>query len=368
VTGASTPARPTSCRQLIGRPAPQVSGAAGRPSLPRRSTARFHLAPHQPRPHRRGLSAEHLDQGSRPHRSASAAAQTPDLAQGGGNDAPTRSPACASNVAGEFLMPISASTEDRISVHDSPIALRRMLSQIPRVCRHGGTALPMSRNPDQAQESRRPARPFAPSPGRKRVASTSIAPSSVGLGAGEHVPLPSVSSSALAAITPSSPWLDRPPIADVSASRSVPTARPAFESLIRRCGPTPRGAARSVELHPPIALGAAGISFPARFQETLQGPFGARRFEDAISSATRPTARLPINAWVEEKTWPKIRDLIPQGALDSSPARPDATHLFKGVAGSPVSPRQTQEEDFHVTADRTVRVPFRHLTSRLPTR
>ena len=70
-------------------------------------------------------------------------------------------------------------------------------------------------------------------------------------------------------------------------------------------------------------------------------------------------SRLKINQWVEEKTQDKIKDLIPQGALD------DMTRLvltnaiyFKGDWASQFDKAQTQDARFYVSPDTTVTAPL----------
>jgi serpin B len=70
-------------------------------------------------------------------------------------------------------------------------------------------------------------------------------------------------------------------------------------------------------------------------------------------------ARSWINAWVEEQTENKIRDLIPQGVLTVLTRLVLVNAIyFKGNWASQFDPDLTQEAPFWVTPDRTVPVPM----------
>ena len=61
-------------------------------------------------------------------------------------------------------------------------------------------------------------------------------------------------------------------------------------------------------------------------------------------------ARQQINAWVEQKTEDKIKDLIPSGALNSRTRLVLANAIyFKGNWASPFAPKLTRLAPFHVT-------------------
>jgi serine protease inhibitor len=73
------------------------------------------------------------------------------------------------------------------------------------------------------------------------------------------------------------------------------------------------------------------------------------------------TARLKINAWAEEKTERKIRELIPPGVIDEL-TRLVLTNAiyFKGSWASQFDPALTRDAPFSVAADRQVQVPMMH--------
>ncbi len=74
-------------------------------------------------------------------------------------------------------------------------------------------------------------------------------------------------------------------------------------------------------------------------------------------------ARQTINAWVEERTERKIRDLFPQGTIngDTRLVLTNAIY-FKGQWITQFDKRQTKNEAFHVSPDRSVNVPMMRLT------
>lgn len=70
-------------------------------------------------------------------------------------------------------------------------------------------------------------------------------------------------------------------------------------------------------------------------------------------------ARTTINRWVEEKTREKIRDLIAQGNLDPLTRLVLVNAIyFKGSWASRFDAARTEEADFQVAADSTVKVPM----------
>jgi serpin B len=139
---------------------------------------------------------------------------------------------------------------------------------------------------------------------------------------------------------------------------------PAFGSLIASLRP-PAGAKPAYELHTANALwGQRGYHFLPAYLATLRGPFAAAFEEVDFRGATEP-ARRTINTWVERQTAGKIQDLIASGVLDAS-TRLVLTNAiyFKGSWEKPFRGAQTREDDFHVAAGRTVRVPLMHQTGR----
>jgi serpin B len=70
-------------------------------------------------------------------------------------------------------------------------------------------------------------------------------------------------------------------------------------------------------------------------------------------------ARLSINKWVEEQTNDKIKDLIPPGVLNAL-TRLVLTNAiyFKGLWVKQFDKKETREEDFRVSPEKTVKVPM----------
>ena len=81
---------------------------------------------------------------------------------------------------------------------------------------------------------------------------------------------------------------------------------------------------------------------------------------DFVNNTER--ARAVINQWVEAQTQEKIKDLLPRGTLTPR-TRLVLTNAiyFKGDWTRPFRKEATREEDFHVTGDKTTRVPLMHL-------
>jgi len=70
-------------------------------------------------------------------------------------------------------------------------------------------------------------------------------------------------------------------------------------------------------------------------------------------------SRQTINQWVEDKTNEKIKDLIPEGALDAM-TRLVLTNAiyFKGDWALKFDPAATKDTPFHISADKTVTAPL----------
>uniref|UniRef100_A0A1E1XBS3 Putative serpin n=1 Tax=Amblyomma aureolatum TaxID=187763 RepID=A0A1E1XBS3_9ACAR len=65
-------------------------------------------------------------------------------------------------------------------------------------------------------------------------------------------------------------------------------------------------------------------------------------------------ARLAVNAWVEEATKSKIKDLLPVGTVDYDTALVLVNAVyFKGLWKEPFKPRRTSQKVFHTSKDKT---------------
>ena len=79
-------------------------------------------------------------------------------------------------------------------------------------------------------------------------------------------------------------------------------------------------------------------------------------------SADAEGSRKVINEWVEERTEDRIKDLIPEGALEPATLLVLTNAIyFKGFWSTQFDPDATQDQDFRVTPDRTVKVPMMYL-------
>jgi serpin B len=96
---------------------------------------------------------------------------------------------------------------------------------------------------------------------------------------------------------------------------SLPPARlhPAFGGVIRAINPP--GARRAAELHTANALWSqTGAPFKRDFRQTAQESYAAA-LEELDFRRAPETARRTINAWVEQQTRERIKDLIREGVL-----------------------------------------------------
>ncbi len=103
--------------------------------------------------------------------------------------------------------------------------------------------------------------------------------------------------------------------------------------------------------------GQKGYPFLPEFIELNKKYFRSGLSE--LDFAQSEEARKTINTWVEDKTNDKIKDLIPAGAIDAL-TRLVLTNAiyFKGDWSIKFKEENTKESDFHVTAQKTVKVPL----------
>jgi serpin B len=106
--------------------------------------------------------------------------------------------------------------------------------------------------------------------------------------------------------------------------------------------------------------GQAGSAFEQDFLDTLAVHYAAgMRLVDYEKDAE--AARKEINAWVSQSTEKKIKDLIPQGALDALTRLVLANAVyFKAAWLHPFEPDATQPGPFHLLDGRTVDAPMMH--------
>ncbi|WOX55150.1 serpin family protein [Methanoculleus palmolei] len=76
-------------------------------------------------------------------------------------------------------------------------------------------------------------------------------------------------------------------------------------------------------------------------------------------------SRETINRWVEEQTEDKIRDLLPAGSIDTMTRLVITNAIyFKGTWVKQFDANETEEEDFRIAPNETVRVPMMQRTDR----
>lgn len=114
--------------------------------------------------------------------------------------------------------------------------------------------------------------------------------------------------------------------------------------------------------------GQQGSHFRPDFLALTRDAYGAELAPVDFARQTEP-ARLKINAWVEDRTRGKIRDLIQPGDLDPMTRLVLANAIyFKGDWSSPFDKGKTREAPFHAPGGRDVRVPLMNRRSRLAIR
>ncbi len=104
----------------------------------------------------------------------------------------------------------------------------------------------------------------------------------------------------------------------------------------------------------------SGESFQPPFLEDATKVFHAGLEQMNFITEAEP-ARAKINAWVAKQTADKITDLLPEGSVNPN-TRLVITNAvyFKGEWDSKFNQAATQREDFHLTADQTVRTELMH--------
>jgi serpin B len=97
------------------------------------------------------------------------------------------------------------------------------------------------------------------------------------------------------------------------------------------------------------------------FTDTVSSYYGGGA-NDVDFKNDADAARLIINAWVEEKTYDKIKDLIPPGMVDSM-TRLVLTNAvyFKGDWKTQFDPKDTRDAEFRKAPDETVTVDMMYL-------
>jgi serpin B len=116
---------------------------------------------------------------------------------------------------------------------------------------------------------------------------------------------------------------------------------------------------KKYELHTANALWAQGnYPFLPEYFKTVEKYYGGKVTNVDFARDTE-NSRLTINQWVEDQTNNRIKDLIPQGVIDSL-TRLVLTNAiyFKGNWENQFPKGNTKEAEFRVSADKKVRMPM----------
>jgi serpin B len=130
---------------------------------------------------------------------------------------------------------------------------------------------------------------------------------------------------------------------------------PAMGALLASLNATHTG----YELHVADALWAEnGEAFLPDFLSVTKADYGAG-FHPVDFKADPNGVRATINQWVEQQTANKITDLLGPGSV-SADTRMVLTNAiyFKGDWEAPFRPDLTEDEDFHLSATKTVKAPL----------
>ena len=109
--------------------------------------------------------------------------------------------------------------------------------------------------------------------------------------------------------------------------------------------------------------GQQGIDWKPDFLAAAEKYYGAGLREVDFKGATEAAGKT-INAWVEQQTHNKIKDLIKSGVLqpDTRLVLTNAIY-FKGAWAIEFDKKRTRDEAFHLSADRQVKAPMMHQES-----
>lgn len=104
-----------------------------------------------------------------------------------------------------------------------------------------------------------------------------------------------------------------------------------------------------------------GSRFLKEFRALLRSAYGVRL--SALDFGDEPAARRKINAWVEEKTEERIKDLIPAGVLNALTRLVLVNAIyFKGQWQNPFDPQASAEAPFNLDPEK--QVPVKMMTRR----
>ena len=137
---------------------------------------------------------------------------------------------------------------------------------------------------------------------------------------------------------------------------------PAMGALLTNLNATHSG----YQLHVADALWAEkDFTFLDDYLKLTRSDYGAG-FNPVDFKGAPEAVRQTINQWVEQKTENKIKDLIPPRAITPA-TRLVLTNAiyFKGDWEAKFDKAQTQDEDFHLDAAKTVKAPLMHISNKL---
>src|SRR5262249_10899303 len=108
----------------------------------------------------------------------------------------------------------------------------------------------------------------------------------------------------------------------------------------------------------------AGEKILPDFQKLIERDYGGGLYPVEFRDATEE-ARQTINAWVEEQTRGKIRDLLKPGVVTRETVLILTNAIyFKALWTTPFSTANTRPDDFHVSPQAKVRVDMMSRTDR----
>jgi len=135
-----------------------------------------------------------------------------------------------------------------------------------------------------------------------------------------------------------------------------------YTDLIGRLKP---GKDAGYQLHVANALwGQKGYRWLPEFLKTTRDHYGAGLREVDFVRKTE-AARKTINGWVEDQTKEKVKELLKRGILKPATVLVLTNAIyFKGDWASQFKKDRTREDPFHLSADKTAKVPLMHQTGK----
>ena len=162
------------------------------------------------------------------------------------------------------------------------------------------------------------------------------------------------------------------PEGDPELSDSFAALRRTLDAAVAKSEERAKNSPRSGAPSEPITFqvanglfGQKGYDFRRAFLDLMKQSYGAA-FEQLDFVKNAPEAAGRINAWVEDQTHGRIRDLIPTGALDANTRLVIANAVYlKAPWSEAFLPSATRLEPFHVGGGAQTDVPMMHRRDRL---